>query len=43
VLELMRQAREQLRAGAFAAWSAAWLARYRAGSRDDATDADPGE
>jgi len=43
VLELMRQAREQLRAGAFAAWSAAWLARYRAGSRDDATDADPVE
>jgi len=29
VLELMRQAREQLRAGAFGAWSAEWLARYQ--------------
>jgi queuine tRNA-ribosyltransferase len=33
VLELMRQAREQLRAGAFATWSAEWLARYQRGER----------
>jgi queuine tRNA-ribosyltransferase len=31
VLELMRQAREQLRAGAFATWSTEWLARYQRG------------
>ena len=29
VLELMREAREQLAAGTFGSWHAAWLARYR--------------
>jgi queuine tRNA-ribosyltransferase len=36
VLDLMRQARKQLRAGTFATWSTAWLDRYRA--RDGAPD-----
>ncbi len=40
VLELMRQAREQLRAGTFASWRAAWLARYRAGDRTPRTHDD---
>jgi queuine tRNA-ribosyltransferase len=33
LLELMRDARAQLRAGTFAGWSAEWLARYRDRSR----------
>jgi queuine tRNA-ribosyltransferase len=38
VLELMRQAREQLRAGTFRSWSAAWLARYRMRTTADLTE-----
>lgn len=37
VLDLMRQAREQLRAGTFASWSAAWLTRYRAAALERAS------
>ena len=34
LIALMRGMREQLRGGSFAAWSAAWLARYHAGQAE---------
>ena len=36
LLDLMRDARAALAAGTFEGWSAAWLARYRAGTADGA-------
>jgi queuine tRNA-ribosyltransferase len=37
LIGIMREAREALRAGCFAGWSAAWLARYRADAWRDAS------